>query len=101
MEPEQEMLPQARPRTGAHADRQIHLVPHEIDDFGGSLQPHRQLRTLDLEGTEPGRQPVGGEGLGGADGEHAFVFAHHALERVRHAVEGVGEERRDAASGVG
>jgi hypothetical protein len=62
------------------------------------VQAHRELRPLDLEGAEPRREPVRGEGLGGADGEHAFILADQRPESILTAVEGADDQRRGAAA---
>jgi hypothetical protein len=100
VEAEEEMLPEAGPWPRPHPHRDVDLVAGEIGERVRGEKAYRELGPGDLEAAEARRQPVRGEGLGGADAEHALILVDQAGKALGEPVEGVGDDRRQPPSGL-
>ena len=97
---EEKVGAKAGPSPVPHPDRHIRLVAGEIDQAVAGLEPDRKLGPGDLEGAEMAGQPVRGEGLGGADREHALVLVDEVGEALAEPVERVRHDRGEPPPGL-
>ena len=68
---------QARPFAAARADADVDLLAREVDHVARRVEPHRDRGMRDLERAEMPGQPVGAEGLDGADDQRALRAGAH------------------------
>ena len=70
---EQVVALQAWPVSGPAAQRDVDILSRQIDDARRGVEPHGDLRVLELEGADPRGQPLVGDGGQRGDRQHALV----------------------------
>jgi hypothetical protein len=63
----------ARPVAGSGPQADVEALAHEIDHPRAGFQTHGDLGMGELKTAQPRRQPLGGQGLQGADRQHALA----------------------------
>ena len=98
---EQEMAAEARPVAPPDPDRGVEFAGREIDQPVVGGEADGEIGMADLEAAEPRREPGRRHGLGRAERQHRLILGDEAGKGVLQRLEGIGDQRRDPAPGLG